>query len=151
MKVVVIADYLSCDTSVSSTENMTSDLKQTMISSILVAEGGTKLCIFQGSSGCTITLPYFLIQFVLPELTALVSDQMCCQLNDVMVILPDVHYETLVIFKELVTVGQSSPVGLKALERLLRFAPNLELGKIECHDPLSISGENENDGSNDNR
>ena len=45
-------------------------------------------------------------------------------------ILPDVDYETLVVFKELVTVGVCSQLGYETLESLIRFTPNLRLEKI---------------------
>ena len=123
--------------------NISSDHKPLNYCSLSAeAEGGmTKMCIFQADSGGTMMIPYFLIQLVLPEITAIVLDQKCCQQDDVIVILPEVQYETLVVFKELVTEGYtSSPLGPKVLEGLLKLTPNLELEKIECCD-LMDSGE----------
>ena len=99
---------------------------------VLADESETKLCIFQVSSGDTIRVPYFLGRLILPTVADIVSDQLCCQLEDVYVILPDVSFKTISAFKQLLTTGHCSALGTETLESLIEFLPDLKLEKTQC-------------------
>ena len=56
---------------------------------------------------------------------------MCCQLEDCYAILTDVPLQTISVFKQLLTTGHSSALGIDTLESLTEFLPDLKLEKTQ--------------------